>query len=68
MRLQKKLKGGAFDIIDGDLDNDYDEEYELDIRTKTFSFKPLNRNNKILRLRNIYKYSKCLFPEDCIQM
>ena len=41
-RLQKKIKEDAFAIIDEDLNEDYEEEYIQNVRTKTFSFKPMS--------------------------
>ncbi len=49
-RLQKKLKAGAFDIIDEDLDESYEEEYVQNVRTKTFPFKPMNVEEAILQM------------------
>ena len=49
-RLQKKLKSGAFDIIDNDLGDGCEEEYVQEIRTKTFPFKPMNVEEAILQM------------------
>lgn len=49
-RLQKKIKEDAFTIIDEDLNEEYEEEYEIEIRTKTFPFKPMNVEEAILQM------------------
>ena len=49
-RLQKKIKEDAFAIIDEDLNKEYEEEYEIEIRTKTFPFKPMNVEEAILQM------------------
>lgn len=49
-RLQKKIKEDAFAIIDEDLNEEYEEEYEIEIRTKTFPFKPMNVEEAILQM------------------
>ena len=48
-RLQKRLKSGAFDTFDGEAYSD-EEEVELDVRTKTFSFKPMSVEEAILQM------------------
>lgn len=49
-RLQKRLKAGAFDIIEDDLDEPVDEEYVQEVRTKTFPFKPMGVEEAILQM------------------
>lgn len=49
-RLQKRLKVEAFDIIENDLDEPFDEEYVQDVRTKTFPFKPMGVEEAILQM------------------
>lgn len=48
-RLQKKLRSGAFDII-GVSDDDGEEEYVQEVRTKTFPFKPMSVEEAILQM------------------
>ena len=48
-RLQKRLKSGAFDIFDGE-DDGYEEESLLEVRTKTFPFKPMSVEEAILQM------------------
>ena len=49
-RLQKRLKSGAFDTFDGEAFDQGEEEFELDVRTKTFSFKPMSIEEAILQM------------------
>ncbi len=49
-RLQKKIKSGAFDIIDSDLGDEDEEEFIQDVRTKTFPFKPMSVEEAILQM------------------
>ena len=52
-RLEKKFRGGAFDV-DAYFEDNYadssDEELEFEIRTKTFSFKPMSVEEAILQM------------------
>ena len=50
-RLEKRFKGSSYDI-DAFLGDDYDgeEEGEFEIRTKTFSFKPMSVEEAILQM------------------
>lgn len=49
-RLQKKIKEDAFTIIDKDLNEDFEEEYIQNVRTKTFPFKPMSIEEAILQM------------------
>ena len=48
-RLQKRIKGDAFDTIDTEYE-DVEEEYVQNVRTKTFPFKPMNVEEAILQM------------------
>ena len=48
-RLEKKVKSGAF-VIEEDDNDEYDEEEEFKIRTKTFPFKPMTPEEAILQM------------------
>ena len=48
-RLEKKMKSGAFFIADDD-DDEFVDEYEFRIRTKTFPFKPMTPEEAILQM------------------
>lgn len=48
-RLEKRFKGSGFDISEL-VDNDNEEELEFEIRTKTFSFKPMSVEEAILQM------------------
>ena len=50
-RLEKKLRQGAFE--DYVPDEEYEEEDELDIRVKTFPFKPMTPEEAILQMNLI---------------
>ena len=49
-RLEKKVKSGAFIIADEEDDDEYEEEPEFTIRTKTFPFKPMTPEEAILQM------------------
>lgn len=49
-RLEKKVKGGAFDITAMDDDDEYEEEEEFKIRVKSFPFKPMTAEEAILQM------------------
>ena len=53
-RLEKKFKGSSFDVdafFEGASDADFEtEEKEFEIRTKTFSFKPMSVEEAILQM------------------
>ena len=48
-RLEKKMKSGAF-VIEEDDDDEYVEEPEFRIRTKSFPFKPMTAEEAILQM------------------
>ena len=48
-RLQKRIKGEAFDNIDTEYE-DVEEEYVQNVRTKTFPFKPMSVEEAILQM------------------
>ena len=49
-RLEKKVKSGAFAIIEADDDDEYEEEGDFEIRTKSFPFKPMSAEEAILQM------------------
>ena len=49
-RLQKKIKAEGFKIIDEDLPEIEEDEYVQNIKTKTFSFKPMGVEEAILQM------------------
>jgi putative sigma-54 modulation protein len=48
-RLEKRLRDSSFSIPDGDFD-EIEEESEFNIRTKTFSIKPMSVEEAILQM------------------
>lgn len=52
-RLEKKVRSGAFNIVAADDDDEYEEEGEFKIRTKTFPFKPMSAEEAILQMNLI---------------
>ena len=52
-RLEKKVKGGAFTIVEPDDDDEYEEEEEFNIRVKSFPFKPMTPEEAILQMNLI---------------
>ena len=52
-RLEKTVKRGAFVMIDQDDDDEFEEETEFVIRTKTFPFKPMTPEEAILQMNLI---------------
>ena len=48
-RLEKRLRDASFSIPDGDFE-DIEEESEFNIRTKTFSIKPMSVEEAILQM------------------
>ena len=51
-RLEKTVKRGAF-VIGEDDDDEYEEERDFDIRTKSFPFKPMTAEEAILQMNLI---------------
>lgn len=49
-RVEKTVKRGAFAVIDEGDDDEYDEEESFEIRTKTFSFKPMTPEEAVLQM------------------
>lgn len=49
-RVEKTVKRGAFAVIDAEDDDEYDEEDNFEIRTKTFSFKPMTPEEAVLQM------------------
>ena len=49
-RLEKKVKSGAFVISDEYDDDEFTEEGEFRIRTKTYPFKPMSAEEAILQM------------------
>jgi len=60
-RLEKKVKSGAF-VIDAEDDDEYEEECEFRIRTKTFPFKPMTPEEAILQM-NLLGHSFFAFTD-----
>lgn len=52
-RLEKTVKRGAFVQVDADDDDEFEEETEFTIRTKTFPFKPMTPDEAILQMNLI---------------
>ncbi|MBQ7761041.1 MAG: ribosome-associated translation inhibitor RaiA [Clostridia bacterium] len=49
-RLQKRIKAEGFQIIEEDLPDVAEDEYVHNIKTKTFSFKPMSVEEAILQM------------------
>jgi putative sigma-54 modulation protein len=49
-RLQKRIKAEGFQIIEADLPDVAEDEYIQNIKTKTFSFKPMSVEEAILQM------------------
>lgn len=60
-RLEKKVRSGAF-VIDEDDNDEYTEEEEFKIRTKTFPFKPMTPEEAILQM-NLLGHSFFAFTD-----
>ena len=60
-RLEKTVKSGAF-IIGEDDDDEYEEEKEFVIRTKSFPFKPMSAEEAILQM-NLLGHSFFAFTD-----
>lgn len=61
-RLEKRIRSGAFVVQDGD-DDEYSEESEFRIRTKSFPFKPMSAEEAILQM-NLLGHSFFAFTDD----
>lgn len=61
-RIEKKVRRGAFVITEED-DDEYLEEGEFKIRTKTFPFKPMSPEEAILQM-NLIGHSFFAFTDD----
>ena len=68
-RLEKKVKTGAF-VIEPDDDDEYEEESEFKIRTKTFPFKPMTAEEAILQMNllghSFYAFTDAATEEVCV--
>ena len=62
-RLEKKVKSGAFTILDADDDDEYEEEGEFEIRVKSFPFKPMSCEEAILQM-NLLGHAFFAFTDD----
>ena len=62
-RLEKKVKSGAFAILDAEDDDEYEEEGEFEIRTKSFPFKPMSTEEAILQM-NLLGHSFFAYTDD----
>ena len=62
-RLEKKVKSGAFTILDAEDDDEYEEEGEFEIRTKTFPFKPMSTEEAILQM-NLLGHAFFAYTDD----
>ena len=65
-RLEKKVKSGAFIIADEYDDDEYEEEAEFTIRTKSFPFKPMTPEEAILQM-NLLGHSFFAFTDASTQ-
>lgn len=61
-RLEKTVKRGAFAVLDFDDDDEYEEECEFEIRTKSFPFKPMTPEEAILQM-NLLGHSFFAFTD-----
>jgi putative sigma-54 modulation protein len=62
-RLQRKLRQGAFDNGIVDTNEDFEEEKEFHVRTKSFSIKPMSVEEAILQM-NLLKHDFYVFYHD----
>ncbi len=62
-RLSKRLKSGAFDNGITGTGEDYEEEPEFVIRTKTFSYKPMSVEEAIMQM-NLLEHEFFVFRDD----
>lgn len=61
-RLEKKVKGGAFAIIEPEDVDEYEEEAEFEIRVKSFPFSPMTPEEAILQM-NLIGHSFFVFRD-----
>ena len=62
-RLEKRVKRGAFNVIEPEDDDEYEEDGEFIIREKSFPFKPMSREEAILQM-NLLSHSFFAFTDD----
>ena len=62
-RLEKRVKSGAFQILDAEDDDEYEEEGEFEIRVKSFPFKPMSTEEAILQM-NLIGHDFYAFTDD----
>lgn len=61
-RLEKTVKRGAFTVNEPEDDDEYEEEAEFEIRTKSFPFKPMTAEEAILQM-NLLGHSFFAFTD-----
>ncbi len=62
-RLLKTVKSGAFEIVDPEDDDEFDEEEHLHIRTKTYTTRPMNTEEAVLQM-NLLGHAFFVFYSD----
>ena len=62
-RLEKRLRDTSFEIPAPDFDYDVEEESEFNIRTKTFSLKPMSVEEAIMQM-NLLGHQFFVFEDD----
>ena len=62
-RLEKRLRDTSFEIPAPDFDDDVEEEAEFNIRTKTFSIKPMSVEEAIMQM-NLLGHQFFVFEDD----
>lgn len=62
-RLEKRLRDTSFEIPAPDFDLDFEEESEFNIRTKTFSIKPMSVEEAIMQM-NLLGHQFFVFEDD----
>ena len=62
-RLSKKMRSGAFDEGFLDTGEDYEEDKEFNIRTKSFYFKPMSVEEAIMQM-NLLDHEFFVFRDD----
>ena len=69
-RLEKTVKRGAFVKIESEDDDEFEEEGEFVIRTKTFPFKPMTPEEAILQMNllghSFFAFTDADFGEVCV--